>query len=455
MRLGQMWRNPAGRGFIMLAVMSATLGFALNAHGGVVTNFFEEVLKLKGPQFGYITAVREVGGFLLIFMTAVLYRVSLQRLTAGALILLAIGYILYGFATSFLTVIPWVVITSFGFHTVLQTQFSLGMSLTTESKSGAVLGRMAAVGQAGTFAGLALMFLIFHFHLVSYRTTFILLGIVALIGAFAILRFPHMHEGEVRKVPPKRERLVWKRDYRYYYVLNILDGARQQVFFSFGLWVLVNRFSMSVSQISLLLLSMAFVSMLSSSWVGRRIDRHGEKLTISIINVAYVGALIGFATVGNVWGASLFYLVYALISPVSTIAATTYVRKIAVPEDVAPTLAMGVTLLHATAIVVPVAAGYILNFVGYQIPFYIACVFAVAAIGVTRGLNPAKQKSAARIAADLAKAAGAGAAGQAGSRLSAEESAAEATAVVMAADGGAGEAIAGQAAVHSITERSE
>jgi hypothetical protein len=153
-----------------------------------------------------------------------------------------------------------------------------------------------------------------------------------------------------------------------------------------------------------------------------------------------------------VWGASLFYLVYALISPVSMIAATTYVRKIAVPEDVAPTLAMGVTLLHATAIVVPVAAGYILNFVGYQIPFYIACVFAVAAIGVTRGLNPAKQKSAARIAADLAEAAGAG---QAGSRLSAQESAAEAAAVVMAGDGGPGEAIAGQAAVHSITERSE
>jgi hypothetical protein len=116
------------------------------------------------------------------------------------------------------------------------------------------------------------------------------------------------------------------------------------------------------------------------------------------------------------------------------------------PQDVAPTLAMGVTLLHATAIVVPVVAGYILNFVGYQVPFYIACLFAVAAIGVTRGLDPAKQKSAERIAADLAAAAGAGAFARAG------QSAAEATAVVMAADGGAGEEIAGQAAVHSLIE---
>jgi hypothetical protein len=126
-----------------------------------------------------------------------------------------------------------------------------------------------------------------------------------------------------------------------------------------------------------------------------------------------------------------------------------------VPEDVVPTLAMGLTLLHATAIVVPVAAGYILNYVGYQIPFYIACIFALAAIGVTRGLNPAKQKSAARIAADLARAAGGPTVGLPGHGLTAAESAAEATAVLMAADGGAGEAIAGQAAAHSITDRSE
>ena len=72
----------------MLAVMSACFGFALNAHQNIVTNYFEDVLHLSGPQFGYITAIREVGGFLLIFFTALLYRISLQRVTAGALVLL-------------------------------------------------------------------------------------------------------------------------------------------------------------------------------------------------------------------------------------------------------------------------------------------------------------------------------------------------------------------------------
>ena len=383
-----MWKTPGGRGFIMLAVMSVCYGFALNAHSGVVTNFFEEVLLLDGPQFGYITAIREVGGFLLIFLMAVLYRVSLQKVTAGALVMLGVGYIFYGFATSFWNVIPWVIITSLGFHTVLQTQSALGMSLTTESHSGSILGRMGAYGQVGTFTALIMVIVIFYFDLMSFQTTFIILGVVALIGAAAIVRFPHLHEGNLRKVAPKREPLVWKRDYRYYYALNILDGARQQIFFSFGLWVLVNHFGLDVVHIALLLLVVAFIAMVSSSWIGRTIDRRGESGTLSAVNIAYVVALLGFALANHVLLACLFYLIYAFISPFSFIASTTYLRKVAVPQDVAPSLAMGVTLLHATAIVVPVAAGFILNFVGYQVPFFIACIFAVGAIFVTRRLDP-------------------------------------------------------------------
>jgi hypothetical protein len=63
---------------------------------------------------------------------------------------------------------------------------------------------------------------------------------------------------------------------------------------------------------------------------------------------------------------------------------------------------MGVTILHATAVVVPVAAGVILNWVGYQIPFFIACGVALVTVFVTRRLDPASQRTAARIALDEA-----------------------------------------------------
>jgi predicted MFS family arabinose efflux permease len=405
-QVARMWQTAAGRGFIMLAAMSLFFGFALNAQQNIVTNYFEGVLHLAGPQFGYITAIREIPGFLLIFLTALFYRVSLQRVTAGALVLLAVGFALFGLSNSFWSVAPWVVISSMGYHTVLQTQYSLGMNLTSEGKSGAILGQMAAITQGGSLTALVIILFVFHFHPSIFRPTFVVLSGVALLAAVAIVGFPHLHDGEERPQAARRDRVVLKREYRYYYYLSLLDGGRQQVFFSFGLWVLVHRYHLSVAQISGVLIAVTFVSMASGPWVGRMIDAHGERRMLSIINVAYVVALGGYALANNVVIACLCYVLYTFIMPLSPIGAATYLRKVAVAEEIAPSLAMGVTLQHAAAIVVPITTGIILNYVGYQIPFLIACGFASFTFVVTRRLDPQSQRSALRIAADNARISG-------------------------------------------------
>ena len=319
----------------MLAAMSACLGFAMNAHNSIVTNYFDHILHFSGPQFGYITAIREVGGLVLIFMSALLYRVSLQKLTAGAMVVLGLGYVFFSVAKGFNSVIPWVLITSFGFHTVLQTQSSLGMNLTIQEKSGAILGRMNSFTQAGTFVAYLMIFITFYFGWLSYTPTFVILGVVAIIGGFAIFRFPHLHDGELREVALKRERIVFRRAYHYYYWLNLFDGARQQIFFSFGLWVMVNRFHFDVPRIALLLMAATLPATVLTPRLGRWIDRRGERGTLSIINLWYVFALLGFALSPNLWMASFFYVIYNVITPLSSIGGATYLRKIAVPEDIA------------------------------------------------------------------------------------------------------------------------
>ncbi len=387
----------------MLAVMQLAYGFATSANNSTVTNFFTDVLGFSGPQFGYMTAIRELGGLLLILLMALLYRVSLQWLTAGAMLIMGIGFALYTVAADFASLIPWVLLGSFGMHTVLQTQYSLGMSLTSQERSGHVLGRMNAFNQLGMFVALVFVFLVFQFDLFSFKPTFVIIGVVSAIGALVIIRFPHLHEGEERKVAPERERIVWNNDYRYFYLLNLLDGVRQQIFFSFGLWVLVHRFGLTVAQVSILLMTVTFVAVVSSSYVGRLFDRLGERLVLQAINIGYVVALGGYALSDNVYLACIFYVVYSFIAPFSIIGASTYLRKIAVPQDMASSLAMGVTILHATAVVVPVAAGFILNFVGYQVPFFIACGAALITVAVTHRLNPAEQRTAARVAWDEAQ----------------------------------------------------
>lgn len=403
-KLRQIWSNPVSRGFVMLATMQLAYGFSYSAQNNLVTNYFDEVLGFSGPQFGYMTAIREFGGLTLIVLMALLYRVSIPWLTAGAIAIMGLGFGLYGLATGFLDIIPWVLISSFGMHTLLQTQYSLGMSLATQERSGRVLGQMTAFYQAGTLVALVVVLLVFHFRLMSYDATFILIAIVAFAGAIAIFRFPNLQDGEVRKVQPKREPIVWRWDYRYYYLLNLLDGVRQQIFFSFGLWVLVSRFKLQVQDISLLLIAVTFIAMVSSSRVGRLIDKFGERKVLQVINIGYVVALSGYALANQVYLVCFFYILYSFITLFSGIGASTYLRKIAVPEEIAPSLAMGVTILHATAVVVPVVAGVILNYVGYQVPFFIACLAALIMVPITGRLDPVKQRTAARVALDEARA---------------------------------------------------
>jgi predicted MFS family arabinose efflux permease len=224
----------------MLIVTTITAGFAMSAQGTVVANYFADELGLEGPQFGYITAIREVPGFLLILLTALFYRLSLPHLTAGALVLLTIGYGLFGWSWSFWSVAPWVVLSSVGYHTWLQTQYALAMSLTTEGHSGRALGLVSAVGNAGSLAAMVVVMVTFQLGWLDYRSTFVLCGAMALVAAVAIVRFPNMRDGQEEAVARQREPIVVRREYGYYYLLSLLDGGRQQIFFSFGLWVLVS-----------------------------------------------------------------------------------------------------------------------------------------------------------------------------------------------------------------------
>ena len=400
-------RTPIGRAFAMAVVTTAATGFAMAAQGNIVSNYFEHNLGLSGPEFGYITAIREIPGFLLIFLTAIFYRLSLPRLTAGALVLLAVGYGLFGFSNSMWSVAPWVIISSMGYHTWLQTQHALGLSLVAENRSGSILGRLAAVNSGGALLAMLVIFVTFQTGALNFYSAFVLCGLLALIGAVAIYNFPHLHNGKVIGKAARREPIVLRREYRYYYLLNLLDGGRQQIFFSFGLWVLVHRYALDVPAISGVLVTVTALSMVAGPWLGRMIDLHGERRMLAFVNIGYVVALIGYATVDNVFAAIGCYVIYSFIFPLSSIGASTYLRKVAPPEDVAPSLAMGITMQHAAAIVVPVATGIVLNFVGYQLPFLVASIFASLTFFVTRRLSSETQRSERRIAQEAETAVGA------------------------------------------------
>src|SRR5262249_29791861 len=101
----------------------------------------------------------------------------------------------------------------------------------------------------------------------------------------------------------------------------------------------------------------------------------------------------------------LCYVIYSFIMPLSGMGAATYLRKVAVADEIAPSLAMGVTMQHVAAVVVPIATGFVLNYVGYQVPFLVGAGFACLTFAVTRRLSPETQKSPRRLAEEAERAA--------------------------------------------------
>lgn len=392
----------AQNGFLLITVTTVLASFAMSGQQAIVTNFFENQLNLAGPQFGYITAIREIPGFLIIFLTALFYRLSLPKLTTLALATLAVGYALFSIATDFATVTPWVILSSMGYHTWLQTQHALAMSVTTENKSGAILGHVTALGNLGGLVAMIIMAAGFYYKLIDFTGAFWLVAAAALGAGIVIYSFPSLRNGLPHEVTTKREPLVFHRDYRFYYMLNLLDGGRQQIFFSFGLWVLAHKFNLDVTRLTMILIGVNLINTLIGRRVGKLIDAFGERPMLAAANVLYVVALTGYAFSDNIWVLVACYTVYSVIFPISWVGANTYLRKIASHHDVAPSIAMGLTMQHVAAVIVPLATGYILNFYGYQIPFMIACAFAVITMISTRFIDPKTQKSQSRLAEEAA-----------------------------------------------------
>jgi hypothetical protein len=73
---------------------------------------------------------------------------------------------------------------------------------------------------------------------------------------------------------------------------------------------------------------------------------------------------------------------------------TTYLRKIAHRDDVPASLAMGVSLAHLTAIVVPIIGAALWGRLGYQFPFLFGTVFCLISLYLTQKIDVSKQRIA-------------------------------------------------------------
>ena len=82
--------------------------------------------------------------------------------------------------------------------------------------------------------------------------------------------------------------LVIRREYTTYYILTFLSGARRQIFVAFSGLLMVTKLHYTVPMMTALFMVSSLAATLALPYIGRLIDRVGEKLALIIEYAALV-----------------------------------------------------------------------------------------------------------------------------------------------------------------------
>ena len=377
--------------FLMVLTIASTAG--LQAWRTLFDNFAVRVVGLEGYHIGIIQSVREIPGFLALLVVFILLIIREHRISSLSIITLGVGLAVTGMFPSFGGVIFTTLVVSWGFHYYETTNQSLTLQYFDTQTAPLVFGRLRSLAAAANI-GVG-VFVVFVAPVLSYMQIYALIGAVIVAAGLWSLRQSPSHEFVV----PQRKRMIIRRRYWLYYLLTFLAGARRQIFVAFALFLLVTRFDFSLQEVAGLFLLNNVINYFLSPMIGRAIVRHGERKVLSVEYFFLIIVFIGYAWVDSKFAVALLYVADHIFFNFS-IAIRTFFQKIGDPRDIAPSMAVGFTINHIAAVVLPVIGG-LLWMVDYRIPFYggagLSLVSLIAVQAITREIRKAPQAEAASV----------------------------------------------------------
>lgn len=318
----------------------------------LLNNFAVEIAQLGGHEIGFIQSVREVPGFLALLVIYILLIIREHRLAALSVLLMGLGVALTGFLPSFWGVMLATLLMSFGFHYYETVNQSLTLQYFAQRETPLVFGSLRAVGAATSIA-VGLMVLGASTWL-SYQSMFICLGGISILGALWCLS----QDPTDKNMPVQRKEMVFRKKYWLFYLLTLLAGARRQIFIAFAVFLLVQKFKMPVQEITILFVANQSLNYFVSPLVGKAINRFGEHRVLSFEYAILILVFTTYALSDSKWLITAMYIIDHVVFNCA-MAIRTFFQKIGDTRDIAPSMAMGFTINHIAAVVIPAAAGLV------------------------------------------------------------------------------------------------
>jgi len=366
-------KKTLGSPLMLFAAASLMMGLYSGLYDPSFNNYVAQIHNVSPLARGALEFPRELPGFLVVFIFAALTFLADTRIAAVSALL--VGAALWGqgfLAPNLAIIVFWMIIWSTGAHLFMAVSPSIGLRLAKEGQEGRRLGQLGSLESLGSLVGM----LVVYWGASRWHFSF---GVIfGISGSFALLAALSLFLIKPQPLTKVNSRLVYKRKYWLYYALNIVFGARKQVFLTFAPWVLIRVFNCGIEVFALLgfvgtVLSLAFRPLL-----GRAIDAWGERPIIAIesLLLMILCILYGFSPHWFSYRVALSITMACFVSDQLLfgvrIARTTYLNRIVdSAEDLTPTISMGITLDHAVSMLIPMGGGLLWIHYGY-VPVFVA-----------------------------------------------------------------------------------
>jgi len=380
--------------FCILAFTALALGMS----NQVLSNYFKDAYNVTAFQRGIIEFPREIPGVIGILVIASLAFLNDVRVSMFAQLLSVLGILVLGFFTpTFSIMLIFLFVNSLGQHLFMPLSDGIGISLVDEENIGMRMGQFKGTSTAFSMVAGIIVFTCFRLNVFSFTTAikwpFVISGLFSIV-VLALLIYLNrvIHHKEVHH---KKTKFIFRKEYKFYYVLVVLFGAQKQIMMVYGPWVLIELLGKKADTLALLAITGAFIGIFFIPALGRWLDKFGVKKLLYADGFSFVivYTLFGLLTSGYVsgvlpttgWAVFLGYFMVVIdkMSTQMSFIRTVYLKRIAVDsQDIVPTLSLGMSMDHIVAITCAVLGGLVWGLWGPQYIFYLAALISLGNVYV-------------------------------------------------------------------------
>ncbi len=367
------------RSFFFSLLLSA-IGFGL--YKGVIDNYMAEVVKIQEFDRGVTEFFRELPGLMLIFILALFYKSTAERVYKIGMFIMVVGMTMQ----TFISPVKWMVILaifiySTGEHMQLGMKNTLSLEYSREGKGGQALGYQNSVYQIGNLLGYVVVIVAFAFVQSSnlFVPTFVVAAVFMLVAMLVSLRLT----GE-SKTDKTKSRFYFRKKFTKYYMLEVFYGARKQVFFTFGPYVLILFYGADAGTVSLLFAVSAIACFVLAPMVGKIIDSVGYKSVMIADTLILVVVCFFYGYAHHLFSMQTAFIVccvnYVLDSVISlaSMASNVYVQDISDSRDeMRATISTGISVNHLITIFIALLGGWIWKVLGVETLFLISALLGL------------------------------------------------------------------------------